>query len=61
MCLIPEEETNKKEAKSNSHSRYDTGSSGDCYDSVLRWPGYSYLENHKLYASKLEKEDTTYF
>ncbi|KAM6436168.1 protein phosphatase 1 regulatory subunit 12A isoform 1-T1 [Liasis olivaceus] len=53
--------TNKKEVQSDSHSRYDTGSSGDRYDSVLGRTGYSYLEDRKLYTSKLEKEDTTDF
>ncbi|XP_058047850.1 protein phosphatase 1 regulatory subunit 12A isoform X4 [Ahaetulla prasina] len=68
-----EEGTNKKEAQSDSHSRemllfllrgqdrYDTGSSGDRYDSVLGRTGYSYLEDRKLYTSKLEKEDTSDF
>ncbi|XP_070610746.1 protein phosphatase 1 regulatory subunit 12A isoform X1 [Erythrolamprus reginae] len=56
-----EEGTNKKEAQSDSHSRYDTGSSGDRYDSVLGRTGYSYLEDRKLYTSKLEKEDTADF
>ncbi|ETE67810.1 Protein phosphatase 1 regulatory subunit 12A, partial [Ophiophagus hannah] len=56
-----EEGTNKKETQSDSHSRYDTGSSGDRYDSVLGRTGYSYLEDRKLYTSKLEKEDTADF
>ncbi|XP_063165072.1 protein phosphatase 1 regulatory subunit 12A isoform X1 [Candoia aspera] len=56
-----EEGTNKKEAQSDSHSRYDTGSSGDRYDSLLGRTGYSYLEDRKLYTSKLEREDTTDF
>ncbi|XP_077790883.1 protein phosphatase 1 regulatory subunit 12A isoform X5 [Podarcis muralis] len=56
-----EEGTNKKETQGESISRYDTGSSGDRYDSVLGRTGYSYLEDRKLYSSKLEKEDTTDF
>uniref|UniRef100_T1E4P8 Protein phosphatase 1 regulatory subunit n=1 Tax=Crotalus horridus TaxID=35024 RepID=T1E4P8_CROHD len=56
-----EEGTNKKEAQSDSHSRYDTGSCGDRCDSVLGRTGYSYLEDRKLYTSKLEKEDTADF
>ncbi|XP_044311542.1 protein phosphatase 1 regulatory subunit 12A isoform X2 [Varanus komodoensis] len=56
-----EEGTNKKEAQSDSLSRYDTGSSGDRYDSLLGRTGYSYLEDRKSYSSKLEKEDTTDF
>ncbi|XP_061495640.1 protein phosphatase 1 regulatory subunit 12A isoform X2 [Rhineura floridana] len=56
-----EEGTNKKEAQGESISRYDTGSSGDRYDSVLGRTGYSYLEDRKSYSSKLEKEDTTDF
>uniref|UniRef100_A0A8C6XJY1 Protein phosphatase 1 regulatory subunit n=1 Tax=Naja naja TaxID=35670 RepID=A0A8C6XJY1_NAJNA len=44
-----------------SFQRYDTGSSGDRYDSVLGRTGYSYLEDRKLYTSKLEKEDTADF
>ncbi|XP_054845277.1 protein phosphatase 1 regulatory subunit 12A isoform X3 [Eublepharis macularius] len=56
-----EEGTNKKEAQSESLSRYDTGSSGDRYDSVLGRTGYSYLEDRKSYSTKLDKEDTTDF
>ncbi|XP_060135661.1 protein phosphatase 1 regulatory subunit 12A isoform X3 [Zootoca vivipara] len=56
-----EEGTNKKETQGESISRYDTGSSGDRYDSVLGRTGYSYLEDRKSYSSKLEKEDTTDF
>ncbi|XP_033018696.1 protein phosphatase 1 regulatory subunit 12A isoform X4 [Lacerta agilis] len=56
-----EEGTNKKETQSESISRYDTGSSGDRYDSVLGRTGYSYLEDRKSYSSKLEKEDTADF
>ncbi|XP_066489188.1 protein phosphatase 1 regulatory subunit 12A isoform X5 [Tiliqua scincoides] len=55
-----EEGTNKKESQSDSLSRYDTGSSGDRYDSVLGRTGYSYLEDRKPYSSKLEKEDTDF-
>uniref|UniRef100_A0A670JUW7 Protein phosphatase 1 regulatory subunit n=1 Tax=Podarcis muralis TaxID=64176 RepID=A0A670JUW7_PODMU len=54
-----EEGTNKKETQ--VIVLYDTGSSGDRYDSVLGRTGYSYLEDRKLYSSKLEKEDTTDF
>uniref|UniRef100_A0ACB8FP19 Uncharacterized protein n=1 Tax=Sphaerodactylus townsendi TaxID=933632 RepID=A0ACB8FP19_9SAUR len=41
--------------------KYDTGSSGDRYDSVLGRTGYSYLEDRRSYSSKLDKEDTTDF
>ncbi|XP_060633383.2 protein phosphatase 1 regulatory subunit 12A isoform X5 [Anolis sagrei] len=56
-----EEGTNKKEIQSDSLSRYETGSSGDRYDSILGRTGYSYLEDRKSYSSKSEKEDTADF
>nr|XP_008109144.1 PREDICTED: protein phosphatase 1 regulatory subunit 12A isoform X5 [Anolis carolinensis] len=56
-----EEGTNKKEVQSDSLSRYETGSSGDRYDSILGRTGYSYLEDRKSYSSKSEKEDTADF
>ncbi|XP_060101110.1 protein phosphatase 1 regulatory subunit 12A isoform X2 [Heteronotia binoei] len=56
-----EEGTNKKEAQGESLSRYDLGSTGDRYDSVLGRTGYGYLEDRKSYSSKLDKEDTTDF
>uniref|UniRef100_A0A6G1RGN4 Protein phosphatase 1 regulatory subunit n=1 Tax=Hypotaenidia okinawae TaxID=2861861 RepID=A0A6G1RGN4_9GRUI len=61
-----EEGTNKKETQSDSLSRYDTGSlsvsSGDRYDSAQGRSGsQSYLEDRKLYCSRLEKEDSTDF
>ncbi|XP_077195015.1 protein phosphatase 1 regulatory subunit 12A isoform X4 [Paroedura picta] len=56
-----EEGTNKKEVQGESLSRYDSGSTGDRYDSVLGRTGYSYLEDRKSYSSRLDKEDTTDF
>uniref|UniRef100_G3UUY7 Protein phosphatase 1 regulatory subunit n=1 Tax=Meleagris gallopavo TaxID=9103 RepID=G3UUY7_MELGA len=61
-----EEGTNKKEAQSDSLSRYDTGSlsvsSGDRYDPAQGRSGsQSYLEDRKPYCSRLEKEDSTDF
>ncbi|XP_072856429.2 protein phosphatase 1 regulatory subunit 12A isoform X1 [Pogona vitticeps] len=56
-----EEGTNRKESQVDNLSRYETGSSGDRYDSALGRTGYSHLEDRKSYSSKLEKEDTTDF
>ncbi|KAM7055948.1 protein phosphatase 1 regulatory subunit 12A isoform 3-T3 [Acridotheres tristis] len=61
-----EEGTNKKEAQSESLSRYDTGSlsvsSGDRYDSAQGRSGsQSYLEDRKPYCSRLEKDDSPDF
>ncbi|XP_059702845.1 protein phosphatase 1 regulatory subunit 12A isoform X4 [Haemorhous mexicanus] len=61
-----EEGTNKKEAQSESLSRYDTGSlsmsAGDRYDSAQgRTGSQSYLEDRKPYCSRLEKDDSPDF
>ncbi|KAJ7329859.1 hypothetical protein JRQ81_016033, partial [Phrynocephalus forsythii] len=56
-----EEGTNRKEIQGDNVSRYETGSSGDRYDSALGWTGYSHLEDRKSYSSKIEKEDTADF
>ncbi|NXB50141.1 MYPT1 phosphatase, partial [Leucopsar rothschildi] len=61
-----EEGTNKKEAQSESLSRYDTGSlsvsAGDRYDSAQGRSGsQSYLEDRKPYCSRLEKDDSPDF
>ncbi|XP_078002556.1 protein phosphatase 1 regulatory subunit 12A isoform X4 [Phascolarctos cinereus] len=59
-----EEGSNKKDTQTDSLSRHDTGStsSTERCDSLLSRSGsYSYLEERKLYSSRLEREDSTDF
>ncbi|XP_072511569.1 protein phosphatase 1 regulatory subunit 12A isoform X10 [Notamacropus eugenii] len=59
-----EESSNKKDTQTDSFSRHDTGStsSTERCDSLLSRSGsYSYLEERKLYSSRLEREDSTDF
>lgn len=59
-----EEGSNKKETQTDSISRYESSSTStsDRYDSLLGRSGsYSYLEERKLYSSRLEKDDSTDF
>ncbi|XP_068950896.1 protein phosphatase 1 regulatory subunit 12A isoform X1 [Petaurus breviceps papuanus] len=59
-----EEGPNRKDSQTESLSRHDTGStsSTERCDSLLSRSGsYSYLEERKLYSSRLEREDTTDF
>ncbi|XP_074082599.1 protein phosphatase 1 regulatory subunit 12A isoform X4 [Macrotis lagotis] len=59
-----EEGSNKKDTQTDSLSRHDTGStsSTERCDSLLSRSGsYSYLEERKLYSSRLEREDSSDF
>lgn len=59
-----EEGSNKKETQTDSISRYESSSTStsDRYDSLLGRSGsYSYLEERKLYSSRLEEDDSTDF
>ncbi|XP_056654525.1 protein phosphatase 1 regulatory subunit 12A isoform X18 [Monodelphis domestica] len=59
-----EEGSNKKETQTDSFSRHDPGStsSTERCDSLLSRSGsYSYLEERKLYSSRLDRDDSTDF
>ncbi|XP_043822690.1 protein phosphatase 1 regulatory subunit 12A isoform X2 [Dromiciops gliroides] len=59
-----EEGSNKKDSQTDSLSRHDpasTSSTERCDSLLSRSGSYSYLEERKLYSSRLEREDSTDF